>query len=34
VIRKKTKSAGEKDKSGLVVWLDIRKMIEKIEADL
>lgn len=34
VIRKKTKNAGEKDKGGLVVWLDIRKMIEKIETDL
>ncbi|HOL40806.1 MAG TPA: chemotaxis protein CheW [Methanospirillum sp.] len=34
VIRKKTKSVGEKDKSDLVLWLDIRKMIEKIEADL
>lgn len=34
VIRKKTKSVGEKDKNGLVVWLDIRTMIEKIAADL
>ena len=34
VIRKKTKVAGEKDKSGLIVWLDIRTMITKIESDL
>lgn len=34
VIRKKSKSVGEKEKGGLVVWLDIRRMIEKIEADL
>lgn len=34
VIRKKTKITGEKDKSGLVVWLDIRTMIEKIASEL
>jgi len=34
VIRKKTKVSGEKDKGGLVVWLDIRTMIGKIEAEL
>jgi purine-binding chemotaxis protein CheW len=34
VIRKRTKNAGEKDKGGLVVWLDIRKMIGKIEEEL
>ena len=34
VIRKKTKTTGEKDKSGLVVWLDIRTMIEKIASEL
>jgi len=34
VIRKKTKVSGEKEKGGLVVWLDIRTMIGKIESEL
>lgn len=34
VIRKKGKVTGEKERAGLVIWLDIRKMIGKIEEDL
>jgi len=34
VIRKKTKTSGEKDKNGLVVWLDIKAMIVKIASEL
>ena len=34
VIRKKGKVSGEKERAGLVIWLDIRKMIERIEEEL
>lgn len=34
VIRKHKKDAGGKDKSTLVIWLDIKKMIEQVETDL
>lgn len=34
VIRRHKKDAGGKDKSMLVIWLDIRKMIGRIEKDL
>ena len=34
VIRQKTKISGDKDKGGLVVWLDIRAMIGKIEGNI
>jgi len=33
IIRKKVKS-GEKDKKNLIIWLDIRTMIKKVEPDL
>jgi len=33
IIRKKTKT-GDKDKSELIIWLDIKTMITKIERDL
>lgn len=33
IIRKKTKTAG-KDKSELIIWLDIKTMIAKVERDL
>lgn len=33
IIRKKTKTA-EKDKSELVIWLDVRTMIKRVERDL
>lgn len=34
VIRKHKKDPGGKEKSMLVIWLDIRKMIERVEKDL
>lgn len=34
VIRKHNKDGGGKDKSLLVIWLDIRKMIKRVEKDL
>lgn len=34
VIRKHKKDGGGKDKSTLVIWLDIKKMIERVEKDL
>jgi chemotaxis signal transduction protein len=34
VIRKHKKDAGGKEKSALVIWLDIKKMIERVEKDL
>jgi purine-binding chemotaxis protein CheW len=33
IIRKKTKTA-DRDKSELIIWLDIKTMIERIERDL
>ena len=34
VIRKHKKDGGVKDKSSLVIWLDIQKMINRVEKDL
>lgn len=34
VIRKQTKDHAGKEKSTLILWLDIRKMIERVEKDL
>ncbi len=34
VIRKHKKEGGGKDKSTLVIWLDIKKMVERVEKEL
>jgi purine-binding chemotaxis protein CheW len=34
VIRKHRKDTGGKDKNTLVIWLDIKKMIGRVEKDL
>ena len=34
VIRKHKKDGGGKDKSTLVIWLDIKKMVGRVEKDL